>query len=597
MNKKLIPLAVTSAITVGATLYNIVPTASADDVPLAEKIEEANKDDAAQSSTVKAEDKSDKFEDKVAKQEVQEQQIVQHILFEGNHSLKTEDLMKLVTNTKIGEPYSKEIVRKDLENIAATGIAQTVKARAVQNNGELYIVFDIEELSEIKSLKIAGNTLVDTEELTKVLSSKVGEQFNRNTVEKDIDAIKSLYKEKGYIAIVSDVNNNDGNVVFNIAEARIEGVNYEGNTKTKDWVLDKITSKRLKKGDFLTTKALEKVYTDLAATGFFKDIKLDATEGSTKGEVILKVKVEEDKTGEWRLGGGYSSNYKSEIVGGISDKNLRGEAKSINFDFGFGKERNRFSLSYVDPYWRKSDTAVYGELFKSQKDIDTSYSKYDEKHTGGTIGFSKPVTKDQKTRMYANFTMDKIDVDYKSGAKFDSIKENTVTLGVIRDSRAGEDEKETGTVTEAAVTVSPTFLGSDENYTKFLLRMKNYAKLSAKDLLASRVELHYSPNTLPAISQFTIGGADSVRGLNEDAQRGNKSVLASMELRHDISSKVQGVVFVDAGKAWSEEVSNSFKVAAGLGLRIKTAMGILRLDAAKSGGEGIKYMFGIGQSF
>ena len=70
-----------------------------------------------------------------------------------------------------------------------------------------------------------------------------------------------------------------------------------------------------------------------------------------------------------------------------------------------------------------------------------------------------------------------------------------------------------------------------------------------------------------------------------------------MELRHDISSKVQGVVFIDAGKAWSEEVSNSFKVAAGLGLRIKTAMGILRLDAAKSGGEGIKYMFGIGQSF
>ena len=114
MNKKLIPLAVTSAITVGATLYNIVPTASADDVPLAEKIEEANKDDAAQNSDVKAKDKSDKFEDKAAKQEVQEQQIVQHILFEGNHSIKTEDLMKLVTNTKVGEPYSKEIVRKDL---------------------------------------------------------------------------------------------------------------------------------------------------------------------------------------------------------------------------------------------------------------------------------------------------------------------------------------------------------------------------------------------------------------------------------------------------------------------------------------------------
>ena len=70
-----------------------------------------------------------------------------------------------------------------------------------------------------------------------------------------------------------------------------------------------------------------------------------------------------------------------------------------------------------------------------------------------------------------------------------------------------------------------------------------------------------------------------------------------MELRHDLSKTVQGVVFVDAGKAWSDEINNSLKVATGLGVRIKTAMGVLRLDASKGGGNGWKYMFGIGQSF
>ena len=437
--------------------------------------------------------------------------------------------------------------------------------------------------------------MVDTEEITNVLVSKVGEQFNKQVVEKDIENIRNLYNEKGYVAIINEVNNDNGAVKYNVVEAKIEGMSYEGNKKTKDWVLDKILNKRLKKGEFLTPKALQLAYKDLASTGFFKEVHIDADEGTTKGNVVLKVRVTEDQSGEWNLGGGYSDTYKAELLGGIRDKNIGGTAKSVSFDFGFGKERNHFSLSYVDPYWKKSDTAVYAKVYKTQKDIDSAYSKYTEKHTGGTVGFIKPVSEDKKTKMYASATIDKIEADNKSGAVMQGLQDNYVTLGVVHDSR--NEGEVSGTVVEGSVSASHKALGSDTNYAKFMASVKNYAQLSAKDVLASRLQLNYSPNDLPAIEQFTIGGADSVRGLDEDAQRGNKSVLASMELRHDLSKTVQGVVFVDAGKAWSEAVDNSLKVAAGLGLRINTAMGMLRLDMAKAGGDGIKYMFGIGQSF
>ena len=524
-----------------------------------------------------------------------ENEVVKHILIEGNMNLPKEDILKLITHTQVDAPYTKEAVKEDLKAISNSGVVQKVKARAIQNNGELYIVFDVVETSEIKSIEIKGNTLIETNKLMELLVSKPEEQFNQENVEKDIDNIKQAYRDAGYIAIVSDVNNTDGNVTYNIAEAKIENVIYTGNTKTKDWVLDKITSKSLKKGDFLTTKALQKVYDDLASTGFFKSVKVDANDGSRKGNIVLNIGVEEDKTGEWSLGGGYSDTYKAQIVGGIRNKNLNGEAKSIGFDFGFGKGKNNFSLSYVDPYWKKSDTKVYAEIFNSSKDVDTNYAKYKEKRIGGTIGFSKPITQDKKTHMYMNATINHITTDYEAGAKVDGIKENTITLGVVHDTR--DEGQISGTVVEGAVTTSQKFFGSDDSYTKFFAGIKNYAELSAKDVLASRLQFNYSPNNLPYVSQFTIGGADSVRGLDEDAQRGNKSVLASVELRHDISKTVQGVVFVDAGKAWSEEIDNSLKVAAGLGVRIKTAMGILRLDAAKAGGEGWKYMFGIGQSF
>lgn len=625
MNKKILPIATTGIFVTGTALGMLSPVTSADDTnivkeqqsveanenidkqkseisdeALGEKVklgtEETGMDKISDGSEKNEENQEEDTKEKEAPIAVgNENEIVKHILIEGNTNLPKEDILALITNTKIDEPYTKDAVKEDLKNISNSGIVQKVKARAIQNNGELYIVFDVTETSEIKSIEIKGNTLIETDKLKGLLVSKPNEQFNRENVEKDIDNLKQAYRDIGYVAIVSDVNNTDGNVTYNIAEAKIEDVVYSGNTKTKDWVLDKITSKTLKKGDFLTTEALQKVYDKLASTGFFKTVKIDANDGSSKGNIILNINVEEDKTGEWSLGGGYSNTYKAQLLGGIRDKNFRGEAKSIGFDFGIGKGKNNFSLSYVDPYWKKSDTKVYAEIFNSRKDIDTSYAKYTEKHTGGTIGFSKPITQDKKTHMYMNATIDNIKTDYESGMKIDGIKENTLTLGIIHDTR--EENQVAGTVVEGAVTTSQKFFGSDESYTKFMAQIKNYAQISAKDVLASRLKINYSPNDLPAVSQFTIGGADSVRGLDEDAQRGNKSILASLELRHDISKTVQGVIFVDAGKAWNEEIDNSLKVAAGLGVRIKTAMGVLRLDAAKAGGEGWKYMFGIGQSF
>ena len=57
------------------------------------------------------------------------------------------------------------------------------------------------------------------------------------------------------------------------------------------------------------------------------------------------------------------------------------------------------------------------------------------------------------------------------------------------------------------------------------------------------------------------------------------------------------VVFVDTGKAIQKDIDNSMEVSTGIGVRIKTAMGMIRLDAAKTGGHSMKYMFGFGQSF
>ena len=119
--------------------------------------------------------------------------------------------------------------------------------------------------------------------------------------------------------------------------------------------------------------------------------------------------------------------------------------------------------------------------------------------------------------------------------------------------------------------------------------------MSKRDVLAAQGVINFSPNTLPGVEQFTIGGSTTVRGLKEDEQRGDKSVLATVELRHDFNDKLQGVVFADAGKAWNSKVENKFATSIGVGMRVSTALGVLRLDMAKANEESPKCLFGLGR--
>ena len=588
MNRKVsIPLAV-AGITV-ITLGGAAQFTSADGVTVL----------SGKENTVSEKDK-DIAQPIMHKADSTETQIVHHVLVEGNQNINTGDILKLITHTKENEVYSKENVKEDLKSILASGIVQDVQAQSVQNNGEFYVVFQVKELSEVKSVSVSGNTLVPTDKIKESLLTKEGEFFNKEHVDHDVDTIKELYRDAGYVAVVSDVNNKDGNVTFTISEARIEAVNYRGNTKTKNWVIDKTVNKVIKVGDFLTTDALQKLYTKLMQTGYFNPVdgvKISADEGSEPDHIILNIDFVEGKTGEWRLGAGYSDHYKGQVVGGITETNLNGTAQKAGINFGFGKGKTELDLFYTIPYWKKSDTSVSFNVFNNSKDINTGGYDFTEKHTGGSISMLKPISKDQKTKFFSALSFDNIKASNVKGTPVEGIKSNTITLGVMNDRRDDVIDTRNGSYSSVSITTSQKALGSDHTFTKFMAEVRGYKQLSKKDVLATRLLGQYSPDSLPVVEQFTVGGMDSVRGMDEGAQRGNKAVLATMELRHDLGKNVQGVIFVDAGKAWNESIDNSLKVAGGLGIRFKTAMGILRLDVAKGGGDGVKYMFGIGHSF
>lgn len=139
---------------------------------------------------------------------------------------------------------------------------------------------------------------------------------------------------------------------------------------------------------------------------------------------------------------------------------------------------------------------------------------------------------------------------------------------------------------------------------------KQGAKSSPKDkrtTWAVRLRAGYGNGTIPYFEQFFVGGGESLRGYREDQFWGDKMVVASVEYRKPIAQSISGVAFVDYGDAWgtADEFntsdlpqSNSFvgNVGVGIGLRVATPIGNLRLDYAE-GRFGPRTHFSMGQAF
>ncbi|WP_270446387.1 BamA/TamA family outer membrane protein, partial [Anaeroglobus sp. AF13-6AC] len=93
-------------------------------------------------------------------------------------------------------------------------------------------------------------------------------------------------------------------------------------------------------------------------------------------------------------------------------------------------------------------------------------------------------------------------------------------------------------------------LGGDFDYYKFIIENRLYYKVGVKHVIAVRLMGGIATGDMPYNDLFTLGGADTLRGYEDDEFRGNKMYAATVEYRFPIAKKVQGVLFTDMGAAW-----------------------------------------------
>ena len=533
------------------------------------------------------------------------------ITVSGNEAIQTVEIMAHITS-QVGEILDENKVRDDLQSIYKTGSFYDVSTQFKENKKGVDVNFAVIENPVVKEIVIEGNTKFTDEELRKLVRSKEGEMLNSVVLEQDLVNLQKKYHDAGYV--MAKVDNLgfavDNKLTIQIFEGNIiEAITAVGNKKTRESVITRNFSKNIIDQPFnvkLVQRGMQNVYN----TGFFEDVNMTLEDGSAPDRKKLVVNVKEGKTAVGTIGGGYSSDDGMTGIIQLTEKNFRGNGSQVGIRWEFGGA-NEYSLSYSNPWIDDKHTSfgisIYDEEHDKEKDIFNTEHDYEEKVKGISVVVGRPIG--NFSRASLRLTHKNSEADWESATNggtreqfykyYDGGNINSATIAFTRDTRDDVMNPRHGHYNELRSQSGGYILGGDYDYTKFETDLRKYIPVSKKDSLAIRLFGGTAFGDVPDVELFEIGGADTLRGYDDDQFEGKKAATLSVEYRKTFNKRFQGVVFADAGGVWESEIgeiTDGIKTSVGVGVRVVTPLGPLRLDYAV-GEEDNKVHFSFGHTF
>ncbi len=542
----------------------------------------------------------------------------------GNPNIATEYILNVV-DTKPGSFLSRDVILSDIEAIYNQGFFSFVDADFDDEGGGVSVTFTVQENPVINSITFQGNTLYTSEQLMKEVFSQEGTVFNRQFFRNDLDRIQDKYHKDGYVMMrVSDVQIQGGNIYVTILEPRVKDVLIQGNTKTKTYVIRR--ELKIKEGDMFNVTRFRHELGKLQGLGYFEDVNVafDVPEDDDS-MVDLILTVKEKRTASVGLNIGYGT--ESGVSGGLtySDTNLWG--RGMNFEIGFnaGRESSYWatlSSPYMDAHtygWRVGARyRTYDERYyyrQGRRQFD-----FDERSLSIFAGIGKKFSNEDWSWF---LTLRREDAEYKNIQNaipgyiddltpWDGINQ-TVELQLMWDKRDEYSPYPKGFVWDTNLEQAVKVLGGEYDYLKYWTQARLYVSLNKvlegladtggtwtdenPLLLAARVRIGSATiDELPSFARYSLGGMNTLRGYNSRSFEGSNFYLGNVELRVPVASSVSLVGFYDIGNADRTMDWSNYHDDYGLGVRVKTPFGNLRIDYAKGKNENRTY-FGFGEMF
>ena len=559
------------------------------------------------------------------------------ISISGVSEAQAVQLMPILTE-KVGDVVAVDNVLKDVQNLGNTGYFSEVNPIFTTVPEGVKLDFAVVVNPVVHGVTFEGNTVYTSEVLTNYMALPQDQVLNSVYVGQKIQGINAAYARDGYmLAHVDGVAVDDNGVLhIRVVEGVVEDIIPAGNKKTRDKVITRefVQKKGKPFNKFLVRRSVERVYN----LGFFDDVNVRMLPGNENpNNVIIEVDVLEHKTGTVTLGAGYS---KSDGLVGIiefGEENFRGTGDKFKVHWEIGGKDNykNYQVSYLKPWIDIKGTSL-GFSYFNREDEYTDYNEngsevaeYNKKSRGFNISFGRQTGEYTRDYLTLESRKDeyKWDDDDSSGYRYDRNagagnrwdngsynfaddnyvennfgRINSATWQKVYDSRDNIYEPTRGRRISYTAQWAGHGLGGDFDFYKFTAETRMYKKIGAKNVLAFRARAGFIQGDAPYSQLFTLGGADSLRGYEDDQFRGKKMYNATLEFRFPLVKKVTGVLFADIGDAWDApnvtwyDSKKSFNYGVGAGVRVTTPIGPVKLDYGVGKDEN-KFHFSFGTQF
>lgn len=527
-----------------------------------------------------------------------------------------------------GDKYKPDLLDDDMKAIEEfyhnQGYLKAVvlghKEKMELEKKKVYITITLKEGLQYTTgdIKFQGNILFDDNDLMKALALKKGDILKKNDLDDGLKKAKTLYADKGYIYsnIAPNLDYDDElkkvNINLTVTEgqtAYVQDIKIIGNYKTRDYVIRR--ELLIKAGDKFEASKIRLSAQALYNLGFFDEVNPEVEPGDAPGKEVLVFRIKERKTGSISVGGGYSS--VNGFIGNVKleEANLFGKGQHVNLDVEFGAARSSISIGFTEPWLFNTPTSFSVNLFDTTQIFTTAVNNpdgtnqfYTEVQIGGSISLGRRLSR--LWSVFGTYTLQNVqitDVDpyYATPGTPQYIQASDSTTSsftprIVYDSRDNYFDPSTGWKHQLSVEFAGGPLGADNNFIKVIEDSSHFIPLPADFVLGEHVRFGAGQGywfagrgytDLPLYEKFFAGGTDTIRGYNErsvgPAAGGNALFVSNTELKHAIAGPLKGVIFFDAGDAWTNVWNldeSHVQYGAGIGLRLTipgTIMAI-RLD-------------------
>ena len=516
--------------------------------------------------------------------------------------------------------YDKDVLRRYYlkEGYADFQVKSTV-AEMTRDKKNFFITFSVDEGEKYKfgDVKVqTKNEALNKQTLDEIISPLKNSTYNIQKLDDVLQGLKEHVDNAGFafLKIKPDLNKNVKdkkiNITFIIGESKkvyVGRIDISGNSRTEDEVIRR--EFRFNEGDSFSNEKLMRSRQRIQNLGFFENVEIEKTDIGLKDRINLDVKVNEKQTGQFNVGGGFSSTNGAMANVGLAEKNFRGKGQNIKVSMTIAERQDQFDISFTEPYLRNKNVAAGFDLFK----IKTTYadeSSYDTDSLGTAIRVGYMIA--ERTRHSWNYTLIQEDVEGIKSTASDFIANQkgeytTSAIGHTLTYFGFNDNLNPTSGTQWRIENKLAGIGGNVSFFKSDIKLSKYFSITDDYIWGSKLKAGYifgyndddinlkdryflGGDSFPGFEQAGVGPRDTT-STNEDSLGGNLMYTLEFDLRTPIPGiapqlGINGRFYTIAGAVTEIDENGSGKikdnsnprVSVGFGIQWKSPFGPVSID-------------------